>query len=276
MSTENLPAISSGLLPTQLEFQMFQTIAKAAKSSALYGGDENKIFMILLAARELGIPPVMALNKGIWNIAGSTEISSRLMTAMIRRAGHKIIIAGDNLKCSVTGIRKDTGEEQTEIYTMAMAETARLSKKDNWIKHPEDMLFNRALSRLARRLFADVIGTAYVEGEIRDSIDPDKLPPSSYEDVTMQKQSIEQLKDINTPPRLDDDQVDDVGNVIEYISRSEAIELQKLCTGLSDEVKGNIKSLFQVTTISQIKKEDLEKVTEMIKRLRVLNNLPEI
>lgn len=182
MSTENLPA----LLPSQAEFNMFQTIAKNAQLSGLYGGvgGEAKIFMVLLAARELGISPLLALNGGIWNIQGKIEISARLMNAMIRRGGHTMQITSTPQECIIKAKRADTGEEHTEKFTWAMAEKAGLTKGNVWQKYPEDMLYNRCMSRLARRLFPDVIGTAYIEGEVREAISPDKLPESQYEEIS--------------------------------------------------------------------------------------------
>jgi hypothetical protein len=56
------------------------------------------------------------------------------------------------------------------------------------MKYPEDMLYNRALSRLARRLFADVIGTSYIEGEIREAIECEKqLPQAECVEITPEK-----------------------------------------------------------------------------------------
>ncbi len=186
MSTENLPALNTNLLPAVQEFQMFQTIAKSAKSSGLYGGDENKIFMVMLAARELGIPPLLALNGGLWNIQGKIEISARLMNSMIRRAGHSMHITSTRTECVITGTRADTKETHMETFTMEMAERAGLANGNVWKKYPEDMLYNRCMSRLARRLFPDVIGTAYVEGEIKEAkeVEKQELQQAQYEDVT--------------------------------------------------------------------------------------------
>src|SRR4051812_44480807 len=106
--TNNLPAI-----PTDNEFNILQTISRTAAASGLYNGvgNEQKIFMILLAARELGIKPMMALNGGIWNIQGKIEISARLMTSMIRKAGHSIVIKTINDKeCVLQGKRADNGD----------------------------------------------------------------------------------------------------------------------------------------------------------------------
>jgi hypothetical protein len=165
---ENLPS----LLPTNSDFQVLQVIAQNASRSGLYAGvgSEQKILMVLLAAQELGIKPLMALNGGLWNIQGKIEISARLMSSMIRRAGHSIgIIQCDSKACILEGKRKDNGDTFRSQFTIEDAAKAGLSNRDVWKKFTEDMLYNRALSRLARRLFADVIGTSYVEGEIRDA-----------------------------------------------------------------------------------------------------------
>lgn len=163
---ENLPALTSNY-----DLQTLQIIAKNASISGLYSGvgSEQKILMVLLAAQELGVKPMTALNGGIWNIQGKIEISARLMNAMIRKAGHSIVVKQCDVKaCILEGKRKDTGDTFTSQFTIEDATKAGLSGRDVWKKYTEDMLYNRAMSRLARRLFPDVIGTAYVEGEIRD------------------------------------------------------------------------------------------------------------
>lgn len=171
------------LIPCTNEFQIMQTMARTASSSGLYAnvGNEQKILMILLAAHELGIKPMMALNGGIWNIQGKIEISARLMNSMIRRAGHSIkVVQCDSSKCVLEGKRADNGDSFTAQFTMEEAQRAGLASRAVWKNYAEDMLYARAMSRLARRLFPDVIGTAYVEGEIRDGQsnknDPTNLP----------------------------------------------------------------------------------------------------
>jgi len=164
--TENLPAV-----PQENEFKVLQTMARAAASSGLYNGvgSEQKILMILLAARELGIQPMTALNGGLWNIQGKIEISARLMNAMIRKAGHSIVIRQcDASKCILEGKRSDNGDTFSSTFTYEEAQRAGLTNRQVWKTYTEDMLYARAMSRLARRLFPDVIGSSYVEGEIRD------------------------------------------------------------------------------------------------------------
>jgi len=161
------------------DVQTLQMVAKTAQDSGLYPGvgGEAKIFMILLAAKELGISPMAALNGGIWNIQGKVEISARMMSSMIRKAGHSLVIKECNNKiCIIEGKRRDNGDSFTSEFSIADATNAGLANKDVWKKYTQDMLYSRALSRLARRLFADVIGTAYVEGEIRGEIEEKSAP----------------------------------------------------------------------------------------------------
>lgn len=186
MNNENVPVVQHNLgMPNPQEFQMLQVIAKNAQDSGLYAGvgQQAKIFMVLLAARELGISPMLALNGGIWNIQGKIEISARLMNGLIRRAGHsiKIIVSNDEI-CTLLGTRND-GDSFECSFSMADANKAGLSGGNVWKKYPADMLYNRCMSRLARRLFPDVIGTAYIEGEIREAKEVEKLEKIEYEEV---------------------------------------------------------------------------------------------
>lgn len=157
-------------VPTSQELMCYQTWAKTAVDSQMYRGvgKEAGVMMIMLAAREFGIGPAQALNGGLNIIEGKVELSSRIMQALIRRAKHTLKIMEDTTeRCTIYGKRADTGEEHKVSYSIEDAQRAGLVKeKGGWKKVPDDMLFARAMSKLARRLFSDVIGIGYVEGEI--------------------------------------------------------------------------------------------------------------
>lgn len=165
----NVPAIFNKAAPDIQELQVLTTIAETAVESKMYKGvgDKSGLLMTMLAARELNIPPVLALNGGIQNINGKIEISARLMHALMRRAG--IFIQTKELteqKCTIYGKRQD-GSYHTASYEYSEAQKAGLIKPGGgWSKNPKDMLFARTISRLARQLAPDVIGGCYVEGEI--------------------------------------------------------------------------------------------------------------
>lgn len=211
--TANTPS----LLPSSTDFQVLQTIADNAAKSGLYAGvgSQQKILMVLLAAQELGIKPLMALNGGLWNIQGKIEISARLMSSMIRRAGHSInIIKCDSKVCILEGKRKD-GDSFRAQFTIEDAIKAGLIRKNRdgsdgiWMKYTEDMLYNRALSRLARRLFADIIGTSYIEGEIRDG---------DIEIISCKQEEQANLTEIKEDVKIEDENIDQlVHNFLESV-----------------------------------------------------------
>lgn len=174
-NTANVPAVntqSSVLvgLPSAQELMVYETWAKNAADSQMYRnvGKESAIMMIMLAAREYGIGPAQALNGGLHIIEGKVELSARMMSALIRRAKHTMkILESTDKKCVVYGKRSDTGEEHTATFTIEEAQQAGLIKeKGGWRKAPIDMLYARAISRLSRQLFSDVVGIGYVDGEI--------------------------------------------------------------------------------------------------------------
>ena len=185
------------------EVQTLQLVSRMAKQSGMYKGvgDEAQIFMILLAAKELGITPTLALNKGINIIKGNIELSARLMSLMIRRAGHSIeIVETSDKVCVLKGTRKDNADTCTCKFTIEDAIKAGITGNDVWKKYAEDMLYARALSRLARRLYADVIGGAYIEGEISEPVEPESTIGVTCEKVEEDKNIVteEMEKELET------------------------------------------------------------------------------
>ena len=163
-------AMQPSSIPSEHEMMVFNTMAKQAVESKMYRGigDVSGVMMIMLTARELGLPPMQCLNGGLNIINGKVEISARMMNALIRKAGHHIDIKeSTDSSCTLFGKRGDTSDTALVSYTIVEAQKAGLVKPSGgWTKNPKDMCFARALSRLARQLFSDVIGIGYVEGEI--------------------------------------------------------------------------------------------------------------
>ena len=138
----------------------------AFKSKLFPNMSVEAIAMIGIVAHDLDLPLSTALMGGINIIQGKPSLSARVMNLLIRRAGHSMIVEHKDDGCTIKGKRKDNGDEAVVSFTMADATAAGLTGKDNWKKHKADMLFSRALSRIARQLFPDCIEGAYVEGEL--------------------------------------------------------------------------------------------------------------
>jgi hypothetical protein len=166
---------------------------------------------ILLAGaygRALGIDPVTVLTN-VYIVKGRPSMSAVLMHALIRQAGHKVRVWGDNKTghCRIT--RNDDPEPFEETFTIQEAAVAGLlqiqpdgsvrARSDKgevkpWEAYTKTMLRNRALSIAARAHCPEVIlglryvpedfDTTEVNGMVVDA-DPEPAAPAA-EPVTDQ------------------------------------------------------------------------------------------
>ena len=165
---------SHGIIPTRVELDAVEAVAKYAQDCKWFTslGGLPGIVVIFLYARELGIQPLSAIMDGFYVVHGRVEMSSRLMNRLIIQAGHRIDFPRlDSEVCTLVGTRRDTGVQLEVTYTIENARRAKLVKSGGaWETSPEDMLFARAISKLGRRLFPDIIGSAYAQGEVQEAM----------------------------------------------------------------------------------------------------------
>lgn len=166
------------MLPTPEELKVLEAIVKYGVDSRflekLGGNDKERgiaaAMSIALYAREMDLPVMSCLFGGVNLIGGKPELSPQMENAIIRKSGHILkTIAHDDTKCTIYAKRRDTGEEMTVTATIDDAKRAGIYK-NAWTTYPRNMLYKTALSNLAKWLFADTVGIAYVEGEISDAI----------------------------------------------------------------------------------------------------------
>lgn len=152
--------------------QMRETCAKLAQTKHYAKMGPDGIFAVLMMARTLNLNPFDALNGGLYSVNGKVEMSARMMNELIRRAGHSITKdpKSDHTICILHGKRADNGDTWSESFSIAEAKTAGVYRAGTpWEKYPKDMLFARALSRLARQLWPDVIKGCYIESELSEA-----------------------------------------------------------------------------------------------------------
>ena len=173
---------------------------------------EAGMFAIIQKAKSIGMDVLDALNGSMFFVNGKVELSGHAMNALIRSKGHSIQKDPSSTPdcCVLIGKRADNGDILLASFSLAEAKRAGLNTPV-WSKYPEDMLFWRALSRLARQLFPDVIKGCYVQGEIQ-------------EDFTMRETP--KREPIVLPP--------------EHISASQALELVKVFEGADDDFKASV------------------------------------
>jgi hypothetical protein len=193
-AVEPRPSIPTAGLFAHLA-QMAEPLSRSNLVKPALRGKPNDVLMILLTSYDLGITMTQGLSK-VHVIEGQPAASPELILGLIRREGHQAWPGGEDncgteqtdedirtLAGVVHAIRKDDPAQRviTVRFTIGQAEQAGLVQIDNnklrarsrdgkalpWENYPEDLLWARAVSRLGRRNFSDVLlGLSYVPEEL--------------------------------------------------------------------------------------------------------------
>lgn len=164
------------LIPVyQDPFDLAEKISRSALIPQAYRGKPADAAICMMYGAEVGLPPMTALQR-IVVINGRPTLDAQGMTALIRGAGHSLVGTTSDTEATVTGVRLN-GDTMTVTFTIADAKRANLVKNGPWTQYPSAMLWARAVSKLARELFSDVLmGMAYVPEEL-DFSQPDSPTP---------------------------------------------------------------------------------------------------
>lgn len=172
-----------------ITMKLIDRLANLPSMPKHYQGKPQEILAATFMGREIGIGPVTSWNN-IDIIEGSVSMRAKLMSALVLRAGHVIVIEEQTaevarLKClryhKQTNQLLDVG---TVEYTKQDAETAGNDAKQNYEQHPKAMLTNRALTLACRTVFSDALmGFAYVGEELGTS-EVEEIPEFGEVDVT--------------------------------------------------------------------------------------------
>ena len=207
----HMPAPQGGALPTGLEWQALERMAHMLADSNLIPYTLKKkpgdVAVILLAAREYGIPPLMALSK-LPVVNGKPAPMGELMVALVLRAGHSIradFKAPDGTRYKGGPLtpqhygeaivrRRDwpAGVEESLTFTLAEGIAAGLltitregrpvardknDKATPWEQYTPNMARWRAVANVCRLYFPDVLlGLSYLPEELGAVVDEDGMP----------------------------------------------------------------------------------------------------
>ncbi len=177
MSTDLTVHADNGLA-AQMEW------ARAASSAAIlpdaYRGKPADVMIAANLGASMGLSPAEALYR-ISVIKGKPTASAELITANVRKAGHRLRVTGDDTRAVASIWRVDDPEfEFREEWTIDRAAKMGLTGNDNWKKQPGTMLKWRAITACARIACPEALyGVAYVPDEMMDS-----RPESAVQTVT--------------------------------------------------------------------------------------------
>lgn len=143
-----------------------------------YQRQPANVLFALEYGQTLGITPIAAM-MGIHVIDGRPCASSGLISGLVRKAGHRLRVSGDEKSATCTIIRSDDPEYKfTFTWTMDRARQANLTGKQVWKNYPAAMLMARSITEAARAACQDVLyGLGYTPEELgADSLDYDFDP----------------------------------------------------------------------------------------------------
>lgn len=152
--------------------------AKALADSGLLPKEYRKQPANVLWAMEyadmLGLPPMSAIT-GIHVIDGKPTASAGLISGLVRRAGHRLRITGDD-QHAVAEIRRCDDPDFTfkAEWTIDRARNAGLldKKGDTWQRYPAAMLKARAVTEVARDACEEALsGVHYTAEELGAEVD---------------------------------------------------------------------------------------------------------
>lgn len=179
------------IIPDITVWERIQAMAEYLFKSSLRPAtlkNVHDVGLVLLAAYDLGIPSSFAMQK-IHVQNGRMGMMGELMSALILRDGHSLRadVANDHTVARVWGKRDGDDEWTWAEFTIEDATAAGLAyfdddgivrarsadnKKLPWELYTSDMLYWRALARLARRHFSDCLGgISYTPDELGWAID---------------------------------------------------------------------------------------------------------
>lgn len=155
--------------------------AKALAHSNLlpkqYQQQPANLLYALEYADALGVSPINAITS-IHVIEGKPSASADLIAAMIRRAGHKLRVTGDEKSATAILIRADDPDfEYRAAWTLEKARAAGLTNKNVWKSFPGAMLRSRAITEVARMGASDALfGVVYTPEELGANVGIDGAP----------------------------------------------------------------------------------------------------
>lgn len=129
----------------------------------------------VLAGRELGFGPIASMT-GIHIIEGKVSVGANLMAAAVDRSpryGYRVQTLTDE-RCSIEFVDADGDRLGVSEFSTQDANRAGVGHRDNWRKHPRNMLFARAISNGVRWYCPGVFGgPVYVPEELGADVDAD-------------------------------------------------------------------------------------------------------
>ncbi|NUU23329.1 MAG: hypothetical protein HOV68_17730 [Streptomycetaceae bacterium] len=176
-------------LPEKMDYA--RALAESGMLPQQYRRQPANLLYALEYADSLGLHPMAAIT-GIHVIEGRPSASASLISALVRRAGHKLRVKGNDTTATAQIVRADDPEYVFECtWTLERAAQAGLCKLENgrprarskkgeplpWERFPAAMLKARAITEVAREACEEALaGVHYTPEELGAVVDQDGNP----------------------------------------------------------------------------------------------------
>lgn len=166
----------AGIVPTSIEevFRLATAIAKSGMAPRDMSTPE-KLTVAILHGLEIGIPPMMAINK-IAVVNGRPTLWGDAIPAILLSRGFAIreaFYGEDEDRFAQCIVVRPNGDQITRNFSVADAKIAGLwGKQGPWKQYPDRMLQMRARGLASRDGAADALSGLYLEHEVLDIEEP--------------------------------------------------------------------------------------------------------
>lgn len=174
------PAAASASLADQMRYA--EALAGSGLLPAQYRKQPANVLYAISYAEMLGLHPMSAVT-GIHVIDGKPTASAALISALVRRAGHRLRVTGDDTHAVAEITRSDDPDFVFRAeWTLSRAKQAGLAGKKVWSQYPAAMLKARAITEAARDACEDALaGLHYTAEELGAEVDAEGNP--THEDL---------------------------------------------------------------------------------------------
>ena len=144
------------------------------------------IYCVMLMGTEYGFSPIKSLEMFDFINGRAAMRASAMMAKCTQHGGSFVTLKEGDDGVTVKATRRNRSGtviwEEEQTYTINDATKAGLLARDNWKKHPKDMCFARAVSRLCRHGWADVLGGLSSAEEMGDWTNAIDVTPTKAAD----------------------------------------------------------------------------------------------
>ena len=166
-------------LPAKVQYA--HELAASGLLPVAYRRNPGNVLYAVEYGEMLGLPPMAAIT-GVHVIEGKPTASAGLISALVRRAGHKLRVSGNATSATCRIVRSDDPDFTFEVtWTLRKngdgnpsAEEAGLLSKSVWKQYPASMLKSRAITQCARDACEEALfGLHYTAEELGAEVDED-------------------------------------------------------------------------------------------------------